>query len=83
MALTLAEAKETMVDPIDQTVIDEFRRSSLLLDSLTFDDAAEKFLRRSRKKGKSSLGASTILPARSFHGMRRSRNAVLSAAKRC
>lgn len=39
MALTLAEAKTTMVDPIDQTVIDEFRRSSLLLDSLTFDDA--------------------------------------------
>lgn len=39
MALTLAEAKATMVDPIDQTVIDEFRRSSLLLDSLTFDDA--------------------------------------------
>lgn len=39
MALTLAQAKATMVDPIDQLVIDEFRRESLLLDMLTFDDA--------------------------------------------
>jgi len=39
MALTLAQAKVTMQNKIDQFVIDEFRRSSLLLDSLTFDDA--------------------------------------------
>lgn len=39
MAITLAEAKVTMVDKVDQTVIDEFRRESYLLDKLTFDDA--------------------------------------------
>lgn len=39
MPITLAEAKATMVDKVDQMVIDEFRRSSLLLDTLTFDDA--------------------------------------------
>ena len=39
MPLKLEDAKVTMVDPIDQMVIDEFRRSSLLLDMLTFDDA--------------------------------------------
>lgn len=38
MALTLSEAKVGMADHVDQMVIDEFRRSSLLLDSLTFDD---------------------------------------------
>ena len=39
MAITLAEAKVGMADKVDQMVIDEFRRSSLLLDLLTFDDA--------------------------------------------
>lgn len=38
MALTLEEAKVGMADKVDQQVIDEFRRSSLLLDMLTFDD---------------------------------------------
>ncbi len=39
MAITLAQAKETMTDKVDQLVIDEFRRESALLDKLTFDDA--------------------------------------------
>lgn len=39
MPLTLLEAKATMQDKVLQTTIDEFRRSSLLLDRLTFDDA--------------------------------------------
>ncbi|HAR84452.1 phage capsid protein [Clostridium sulfidigenes] len=39
MAITLAEAKVSMADKVDQMVVDEFRRSSLLLDSLIFDDA--------------------------------------------
>lgn len=39
MAITLAEAKVGMADKVDQMVVDEFRRSSLLLDSLIFDDA--------------------------------------------
>ena len=38
MAITLAEAKVGMADKVDQQVIDEFRRDSLLLDMLTFDD---------------------------------------------
>lgn len=38
MALTLAEAKVGMANKVDQQVIDEFRRDSLLLDMLTFDD---------------------------------------------
>ena len=37
--ITLEEAKVGMADKVDQTVIDEFRRSSLLLDALVFDDA--------------------------------------------
>ena len=39
MALTLEEAKVGMADKVDQQVIDEFRRSSLLLDLLIFDDS--------------------------------------------
>lgn len=39
MPITLEEAKATMVDKVDQQIIDMFRRSSLLLDSLTFDNA--------------------------------------------
>lgn len=39
MAITLAEAKVGMADKVVQTVIDTFRRSSLLLDRLTFDNA--------------------------------------------
>ena len=38
MAITLAEAKVGMADKVDQSVIDMFRRSSLLLDQLTFDN---------------------------------------------
>ncbi len=37
--ITLAEAKVGMADKVDQQVIDEFRRGSLLLDMLIFDDA--------------------------------------------
>lgn len=39
MPITLAEAKVGMADKVDQKVIDEFRRASVLLDALTFDDA--------------------------------------------
>lgn len=39
MAITLAEAKVGMADKVDQNVIDEFRRSSLLLDKLIFDNS--------------------------------------------
>ena len=39
MAITLAEAKVGMADKVDQQIIDTFRRSSLLLDALTFDNA--------------------------------------------
>ena len=38
MAITLAEAKVGMADKVDQQVIDMFRRSSLLLDNMTFDN---------------------------------------------
>lgn len=38
MSITLTEAKECMADKVDQQVVDEFRRSSLLLDRLTFDN---------------------------------------------
>ncbi len=39
MAITLAEAKVGMADKVDQQVVDMFRRSSLLLDRLTFDNS--------------------------------------------
>ena len=39
MPITLQEAKIGMADKVLQLVIDEFRRGSLLLDQLTFDDA--------------------------------------------
>lgn len=39
MAITLQEAKVGMADKVDQQIIDTFRRSSLLLDALTFDNA--------------------------------------------
>ena len=39
MAITLAEAKVGMADKVDQQVIDMFRRSSLLLDRMRFDNA--------------------------------------------
>ena len=38
MPLTLAEAKVGYADKVDQQFIDEFRRDSVLLDKLTFDD---------------------------------------------
>lgn len=39
MPITLEQAKVGMADKVDQQVVDEFRRSSLLLDRLVFDDA--------------------------------------------
>lgn len=39
MPITLAEAKVGMADMVDQQIVDMFRRSSLLLDRLTFDNA--------------------------------------------
>lgn len=39
MPITLADAKVGMADKVDQQVVDMFRRSSLLLDRLTFDNA--------------------------------------------
>lgn len=39
MAITLAEAKVGLQDKIVQEVIDEFRRGSLLMDALIYDDA--------------------------------------------
>ena len=38
MAITLAEAKVGMADKVDQSVVDMFRRSSLLLDKMIFDN---------------------------------------------
>ncbi len=38
MAITLAEAKIGMADKVDQQIIDMFRRSSLLLDQMPFDN---------------------------------------------
>lgn len=38
MAITLADAKVGMADKVDQQIVDMFRRSSLLLDLLTFDN---------------------------------------------
>lgn len=38
MAITLAEAKVGMADKVDQQIVDMFRRSSLLLDLMTFDN---------------------------------------------
>lgn len=37
--ITLEQAKVGMADKVDQAVIDEFRRGSLLLDTLIFDNA--------------------------------------------
>ena len=39
MAITLAEAKVGMANKVDQMIIDSFRRSSLMLDKLVFDNA--------------------------------------------
>ncbi|RGC68427.1 hypothetical protein C5N14_13655 [Micromonospora sp. MW-13] len=39
MATSLAEAKNNTNDDFDATVIDEFRKESVILDSLVFDDA--------------------------------------------
>ncbi len=39
MAITLAEAKVGMADKVDQQIVDMFRRSSLLLDQMPFDNA--------------------------------------------
>lgn len=39
MPVTLQQAKVGMADKVDQNVIDTFRRSSLLLDNLVFDNA--------------------------------------------
>lgn len=39
MPVTLAQAKVAMATPYEQLVVDEFRRESLLMDLLTFDNA--------------------------------------------
>lgn len=39
MAITLAEAQKNVQDDLQMGVIDEFRKSSYILDALTFDDA--------------------------------------------
>lgn len=39
MPITLEDAKAGMADKVDQQIVDVFRRSSLLLDRLTFDNA--------------------------------------------
>ena len=39
MAITLLDAKVGMTDKVDQQVVDMFRRSSLLLDNMIFDNA--------------------------------------------
>lgn len=39
MAITLEQAKVGMADKVDQQIVDMFRRSSLLLDRMTFDNA--------------------------------------------
>jgi hypothetical protein len=39
MPITLEQAKVGMADKVNQQVVDEFRRSSLLLDRLVFDNA--------------------------------------------
>lgn len=39
MAITLAEAQKNVQDDLQMGVIDEFRKSSYILDHLTFDDA--------------------------------------------
>ncbi len=38
MAITLQEAKVGMADKVDQQIVDMFRRSSLLLDGMVFDN---------------------------------------------
>ena len=38
MAITLAEEKVGMADKVDQQIVDMFRRSSLLLDNMVFDN---------------------------------------------
>jgi hypothetical protein len=40
MPITLEQAKVGMADKVNQQVIDEFGRSSLLLDRIVFDNAA-------------------------------------------
>lgn len=39
MTITLEQSKVGMADKVDQTIIDLFRRESMLLDRLTFDNA--------------------------------------------
>lgn len=38
MAVTLAEAKKNVQDALQMGIIDEFRKSSYLMDHITFDD---------------------------------------------
>lgn len=54
MPITLAQAKVGMTNKVDQQVIDELRRNSLLLDALIFDNAV------SPGTGGSTLGYSYI-----------------------
>ena len=42
MPITLAQAKVGMANHVDQQVIDQFRRGSMLLEALTFDRSEER-----------------------------------------
>lgn len=69
MAITLQEAKVGMTNKVDQKVIDTFRRSSLLLDKMIFDDCI------SPGTGGSTLGYSYIqLKTPSTAGVRQINN---------
>lgn len=39
MVLTLLQAKVGMENKVDQQVVDQFRRGSILMDRLIYDDA--------------------------------------------
>ena len=42
MPITLAQAKVGMANHVDQQVIDQFRRGSMLLEALTFDKVGDQ-----------------------------------------
>ena len=66
MAITLEEAKVGMTDRVVQSVVDQFQRSSILLDRLTFDNCI------SPVTGGSTLGYSyTMLKTPSTAGVRK------------
>ena len=44
--ITLEEAKVGMADKVDQQVVDEFRRNSMLMDTMEWDDAVSPHRRQ-------------------------------------